>query len=182
MKIIAVIDIETTGLKPIDELILEIGIVKLDLETGDTKIIFDSYVREPTFRDKHKSSWIFENSDLKFEDVEKAPLLEEFKQELQEIFHKYNVTAFNKSFDLGFLKARGFEFPDELPCIMQTSTNICRIPSRNRRRRYKWPSAQEAWDFFFPNSDYIEKHRAADDAIHEAKILYEIYRKGLYPI
>ncbi len=165
-----------------NDLILEIGIVKLDLETGDTKINFDSHVREPTFGDKHKSSWIFKNSDLKFEDVEKAPLLEELKQEIQEIFHKCYITAFNKSFDLGFLKARGFEFPDELPCIMLTSTNICRIPSRYNRRGYKWPSAQEAWDFFFPNSDYIEKHRAADDAIHEAKILYEIYRKGLYPI
>jgi DNA polymerase-3 subunit epsilon len=180
MNKIIVIDLETTGLNPREGLILEIGIIKLNLNTGDTDIIFDSYVKEPAFGDEHRNSWIFENSDLNFEKVENAPLLDDLRQEIQEIFLKYPITAFNKSFDLGFLKSRGFEFPKELPCIMITSTNICKIPSRNRMEKYKWPKAQEAWDFFFPNSDYVEKHRAADDAAHEAKILYEIYQKGLF--
>lgn len=182
MNKIIVIDIETTGLKPRYDLILEIGIIKLNLDTNNTKIKFDSYVKEPEFGDEHRNSWIFENSDLNFEKVENAPLIDDLRQEIQDIFLKYPVTAFNKSFDLGFLKSRGFEFPNELPCIMITSTNICKIPSRNRMKKYKWPKAQEAWDFFFPNSDYIEKHRAADDATHEAKILYEMYQKGLFSI
>jgi len=182
MKKIAVIDIETTGLRPINSLILEIGIVELDLDTGNIMVIFDSHVREPSFGANDRHAWIFDNSDLSFEDIEKAPLLDEFKQELQEIFNTYSITAFNISFDLGFLKARGFKFPNELPCIMISSTNICKIPHRNRGTGYKWPKAQEAWDFFFPNSDYIEKHRAADDAVHEAKILFEMVNRGLLPL
>ena len=182
MNKIIVVDIETTGLNPNSDLILEIGIIKLNLDTGDTKLIFDSYVKEPALGDEHSNCWIFENSDLNFEEVKNGPLLDDLIQELQEIFLKYSVTAFNKSFDLGFLKSRGFKFPNELPCIMLTSTNICKIPSRNPRSKYKWPKAQEAWDFFFPISNYIEQHRAADDAFHEANILYEMYQRGLYSL
>ena len=181
-KKVAVIDIETTGLDPIRDLILEIGIVELSLKTGKTKILFDSFVKEPKFGEEHRDSWIFNNSDLKFEDIENAPLFDNLKMKINEIFNQYPITAFNKSFDLGFLKVREIIVPIELPCIMLTTTNICRIPFPTGGRRYKWPKCQEAWDFFFPNSDYIEKHRAADDAIHEAKILFELYTHGLFPI
>ncbi len=179
---VIVIDIETTGYNPLEELILEIGIVELSLLTGETKILFDSFVKEPKFGEEHRDSWIFNNSDLKFEDIENAPLFNNLKKSINEIFNQYPVTAFNKSFDLGFLKAREINVPIELPCIMLTATNICRIPFPTGGSGYKWPKCQEAWDFFFPDSDYIEKHRAADDAIHEAKILFELYKRGQFPI
>ena len=179
---IAVIDIETTGLNPIYDLIIEIGIVELNLKTGETRIIFDSFVKEPKFGEEHRDSWIFNNSDITYEDIGNAPLFDNFKEDLNGIFDKYPTTAFNKSFDLGFLKVRGIKIPKELPCIMKTATNICRIPFPNGGSGYKWPKCQEAWDFFFPNSEYIEKHRAADDAIHEAKILYELFSRGHFPI
>ena len=181
-KKVAVIDIETTGLDPIIDLILEIGIVELSLITGETKILFDSFVKEPKFGEEHRDSWIFNNSDLKFEDIENAPLFDNLKKEINEIFNHYPITAFNKSFDLGFLEVRDINAPIELPCIMLTATNICRIPSSTGRSKYKWPKCQEAWDFFFPNSDYIETHRAADDAIHEAQILFELFSHGHFPI
>jgi len=179
---VTVVDIETTGLDPLKDLILEIGIVELSLINGETKILFDSFVKEPKFGEEHRDSWIFNNSDLKFEDIENAPLFNDLKKEINEIFNLNPITAFNKSFDLGFLKAREINIPIELPCIMLTSTNICKIPFPTGGSRYKWPSCQEAWDFFFPDSDYIEKHRAADDAIHEAKILFELCRRGQFPI
>ena len=180
---VAVIDIETTGLVSTRDLILEIGIVELSLLTGETRILFDSFVRETSFGEEHKESWIFDNSDIKFEDVVNAPFFDDtIKEKLSEIFNQYRVTAFNKSFDLGFLKARGINIPKELPCIMLTATGICKIPFPNGGTGYKWPTCQEAWGFFFPNSGYTEKHRATDDAIHEAKILLELYRRGKFPI
>lgn len=179
---VAVIDIETTGINPEIELILEIGIVELSLITGETKILLDSFVKEPNFGEEHRDSWIFNNSDLKFEDIENAPLFDNLKMKINEILNQYPITAFNKSFDLGFLKAREITIPIELPCIMLTATNICKIPFPTGSRGYKWPKCQEAWDFFFPNSDYIEKHRAADDAIHEAKILFELCKRGQFHI
>ena len=179
---VAVIDIETTGLDPNIDLILEIGIVELSLITGETKILFDSLVKEPKFGEEHRDAWIFDNSDLKFENIENAPLFDNIKQKIREICNQYPITAFNKSFDLGFLKAREINIPVELPCIMLTSTNICKIPFPTGGKGNKWPRCQEAWDFFFPNSEYIEKHRAVDDAIHEAKILFELCIRGQFPI
>jgi DNA polymerase-3 subunit epsilon len=182
MTKIAVVDIETTGTDPSTDLIVEIGIVELDLDTGNIKEIFDSCVRERKFGELHRRSWIFLNSSLSYEEVIKAPLFDNFKQELQEIFNSFPITSFNTSFDLEFLRERGYKFPRELPCIMVSSTEICKIPHRNRGYGYKWPKVQEAWDYFFPSSTYIEGHRAADDAAHEAKILLEMYNRGFYPI
>jgi len=186
---VAVVDIETTGLYTSYDLIVEIGIVELNLETGETKILFNNFVKEPGFGEKYRNAWIYDNSNMKFEDGLNAPILEKFRNELQEIFKNYDITAFNISFDLGFLKARDFHFPNELPCIMRTATDICKIPFTNGSRKdrygnreFKWPKVQEAWDFFFPNINYTEGHRAADDAMHEAKILFELYKLGEFPL
>ena len=179
---VVVVDCETTGLDPHYDIILEIGIVELDISTGKTKVLFDSLVKEPMFGEEHKYSWIFENSDLSFDDVMNAPFLDEKIPEIQTIFNRSSVTAYNKSFDLGFLKSRGIRVPNELPCIMLTATNILKIPFLRGNKKYKWPNCQESFNFFFPALDYIEKHRAADDAIHEAMILYEIFRRGDLPI
>jgi len=179
---VVVVDCETTGLDPHYDIILEIGIVELDISTGKTKVLFDSLVKEPMFGEEHKYSWIFENSDLSFDDVMNAPFLDEKIPEIQAIFSRSSVTAYNKSFDLGFLKSRGIRVPNELPCIMLTATNILKIPFLRGNKKYKWPNCQESFNFFFPALDYIEKHRAADDAIHEAMILYEIFRRGDLPI
>ena len=179
---VAVIDIETTGLNPEIELILEIGIVELDLVTGETKVLLDSLVKEPKFGEEHRKAWIFNNSDLKFEDFENAPLFDDLKQKIRELFNQYPMTAFNKAFDLDFFKAREINIPKELPCIMQTAQNILKIPYKYDSSKYKRPNVQEAWDFFLPNSKYIEKHRAADDAIYAAKILFELYKRGQFPI
>ena len=46
----------------------------------------------------------------------------------------------------------------------------------------KWPSVMEAWKEMFPMIDYDEAHRGLDDAVHEAKIVYEMYRKGIFKI
>ena len=118
---VAIIDIETTGLDPKRDLILEIGIVELNLVSGETKILFDSLVKEPTFGEEHRDSWIFNNSDLKFEDFENVPLLDDLKQKIREIFNQYHITAFKKDFDLEFFKAREINVPKELPCIMITA-------------------------------------------------------------
>lgn len=79
----AVLDVETTGLIPLYDLIVEIGIVELNLLTGETQVLFDSVVREPKFGEEHKNSWIFENSDLTFDEVKNAPSFDEIIPELQ---------------------------------------------------------------------------------------------------
>lgn len=183
---IAVVDIETTGFLKPGGSIVEIGIVELDLDTGDTKILFDSLVREPILTAKHRSKpfgWIFENSDLTPEMVRAAPNAEDVFPLAQYILNQYPLgcTAFNKRFDFDFLRDRGFTIT-ELQCPMLLLTPIMELPKKNGYGGNKWPNVEEAWNYFFPNDPYDEKHRGADDAVHEAKIVYELYKAGDFNI
>jgi len=47
-------------------------------------------------------------------------------------------------------------------------------------RTPKWPKVEEAWEFFFSDVEYKEKHRALDDARHEALIAYELFKLGYF--
>lgn len=184
---VAVLDIETTGRKPSNGTIVEIGVCLLDLSNGKVKKLFDSIVQEPDLYTRHESSslkdsWVFNNSDLTLEAVKASPQLLSFKEELQNIFSTYWITAYNKDFDLGFLKSRGFSFPKQGPCPMKAATPLLKLNYSRRYHSYKWPTVEEAWDYFFPDKNYYEAHRAYDDAVHEAQIVYALYQRGKWKI
>jgi len=183
MSKILVLDLETTGFLNENGKIVEIGIVELDLENGNKKIIYNQVCHEKgiTLEDVEKS-WIVQNSDLNVEQIKYSPSLDRIKPTVQLILNDYplGATAFNNSFDFGFLENRGFVFPKKLDCPMKLSTDICQLPSP--RGGYKWPKVQEAYDFFFGKTDYIEQHRGADDAFHEAEIVYELYKRGIFKL
>jgi len=182
---IGVVDLETTGFLNQKGLIVEIGIASLDLNTGKIKEEFNSLVKEPGFSTVHTRrpyGWIFENSSLRYEDVDAAPTMKSLYDELQRILNSFDgITAYNAAFDLPFLRSRSFTFT-AYPCPMIASTPIVNLPPAGGRAEPKWPTVQEAWDFFFGETEYIEKHRALDDALHEAQILYEVYRRGGYKL
>jgi len=127
-----------------------------------------------------RDAWIFNNSDLKFEDIENAPTFNNVKNQIQEILDQHSLTAYNTAFDFGYMESRGFTIKKDIPDIMAVAKEACKI--MRPRGGYKNPKMQEAWDNLFPNTNYIEKHRAVDDAIHEAKILFEMYKRGEYKI
>ncbi len=181
---VSVIDIETTGLDSTYDYIVEVGMCKLDLKTGVVSPLLDTLVCEAGFKkDGDPDGWIFQNSDLLYDDVLNAPPWEEVSPKIQVILDAYPVTAFNKDFDLGFLQHRGIFPRNVLPCIMKTATPICRIPHPSPYHSgYKWPKAEEAWGYFFPHHGYVEQHRAYDDCIHEALILHEMHTRGYFPI
>jgi DNA polymerase-3 subunit epsilon len=182
MNTIGIVDIETTGFLNQGGKIVEIGIVELDITNGQKRVLFDSVVKEEGMDElhtKHPMGWIFQNSDLTFEEVMKAPSLESVKAEIQGVFDSFftGITAFNKSFDFGFLKSRGFRIA-ELPCIMETATPVLNLPSRGYHKGPKWPNVEEAYHFLKGDTAFVESHRAADDAMHEADIAYELYKRG----
>lgn len=181
MKII-IIDIETTGFLNQNGKIVEVGIVELNLETGEKKIVFDSVVHErPITREEVEKSWIVSNGFMNVEEIRNSPELKTKMAEIQEIINSYplGATAYNNKFDFDFLESRGIKIPKKLACPMKLSTNICKIPGNYG---YKYPKAQEAYDFFFGKTDYIEKHRGADDAFHEADIILELYKRGVFKV
>ncbi len=177
---ILVVDIETTGFLNQGGKIVEIGIVKLDLSNGKVSPAYNSLIFEPGFDISHTQGnmgWIFKNSDLGYDEVEMAPSLESQRKTIQALFNQYRATAYNKKFDFDYLRDRKFKIKD-LPCPMLVATPVVNLPSVNGYGKAKWPKVEEAWDFFFGNTGYIEAHRGLDDAKHEALIVYELYKQG----
>jgi len=172
---IGILDIETTGFRTEADCIVEIGIALLDLETGFINPIYNVLVKESHFNDSFKNAWIFGNSDLKFEDVMNAQPLDKVK--LQNFFDCYPFTAYNKAFDMRFMKSRGLII-EEAECPMQIATPVCNL--KGKLGKSKWPTVEEAWNYFFPDEPYKEKHRGLDDAIHEAKIVHKLFQLNHY--
>jgi hypothetical protein len=119
-------------------------------------------------------------SSEKTKAVRNAPALESVRDQIQHILANcLAATAFNKPFDFGFLRNRGFTIPREWSCPMQLLTPVCRLPGKYSS--FKWPKVEEAWAHLFPDQPYIELHRGQDDAMHKAMIIRECCARGLYP-
>ena len=177
---ILVLDIETTGYTPKNK-IVEIGIVSLDLLNGNIETLFDELIKEDSLTlTELANSWIIANSDMKIEDVWAAKNLQHYFEQIQKIIneHPLGMTAFKKTFDFAFFADRGFEIPVQLKCPMKLSRDIVKALDKNGRT--KNPTAEDAYRHFYPGENYIEKHRGADDAKHEAKIVYALYKRGVF--
>ena len=187
MSKILVVDIETTGFSTSKDVMVEIGIVSLDLDNGEIKTLYDKVVRDKRFNleyyvEREKHGWVFENSDLTPQMVFDATPLGGEIPIIQEILNSFpnGATAFNRSFDFRYFEANNLVAPRLLDCPMLLTTNICCIPDKNGKN--KRPSVEEAYKYFFPKSNYIEKHRGADDALHEAQIVYELHKLGVFKL
>jgi len=179
---ILILDTETTGFSPKKNHIVELGIVELNIKTGAIKPLFDSVIKEDGLTVKDHKAWIFENSSLTVDMVREAPSLESLREEIQGIFFKYSggVTAFNRQFDMGFLKERDFAMPKFQPCPMLTLAPIMQLPHKNGRGLGKRPSVEEAMAYLFPDEEYKEEHRGCQDAEDEARIVFECIKRGWY--
>lgn len=182
MKVL-IVDIETTGFLKDNGKIVEIGIVELDLRSGTKRILFDEVINPNLPEEKIKNSWIVQNGYMTTEEILNGVQFESIVNKLQFLIFSYpdGATAFNRSFDFDFLEEYGIEIPKKLPCPMLVSTNICKIPKTGAAafyQGYKWPKVEEAYKFFYPDSQYVEKHRGADDAFHEADIVLALYKIG----
>lgn len=176
MKLL-VIDIETTGLEAGSDSIVEIGAALADAKTGEIEVVFDKVVKDDKWNPSlHKKAWIFENSDLKFEDVEKAEHLSTYFDELQNLFSTYDTVAFNLKFDEKFLTERGFKF-NKSKCLMESVKNY--VVFKNENDRSVKPSVEEIYNHFLVDKEqpaYVEQHRAASDAVDEAKIMLHMIK------
>lgn len=178
-----VIDIETTHLSKNKGHIVEVGIIGLQLVNGRREFLWDSVVFEEGERlEEVWASWYYQNSDVTPREILWAKSFERVRPEIQKIIDQdpEGVTAFNNTFDFGWLESRGLVFPCKLPDPMK----ICRpiVGATDKNGRVKNPSVEEAWAYFFPGMPYKEKHRGADDALHEAAIIYELFKLGHYGI
>lgn len=200
MRFIYVVDTETTTTEwhsekyngDPDGHIVEIGIVLLDLETGRTWVIAHRGFNDP---DATGEEWVYKNTDL--------PMRESFRMSWEEadedlcdhirtVGKRDNgficITAFNSSFDRTMIERDLPNFSKHLfwcMDIMMSADRIEDIPRKKHDTITGWrsyPSVQATWDYLFPDDPQTEKHRALDDAIQEAKICYELRKRGLYEL
>jgi len=170
---IIVLDLETTGTNPYHDSIIEIGICKLDLETGTIEPLFHALCNERNKEIDH-DAWIFHHSDLSFAEVYHSRYLMEYRKEIQHLLNTYPVTAYNQDFDFSFLAARGFKIRKRFWDPMIEFTDLLKIPYNEYE--YKWSKVEESWYYFFPNVKYPGRHRALEDSIIEALMISEYCR------
>ena len=125
------------------------------------------------------NAWIFENGFMQIDEVRNAMPMSEYSTEIEEILSRYygRITAWNRDFDSAFLKNCGFNLGPDIHCPMKESVNYFKLDGPYG---YKWPKAQEAWDFLFPETPMIELHRGLADSKMEAAIIYELYQRKVY--
>lgn len=186
MPKILIIDVETTGFLHQGGSLTEVGIVSLDLDSGDKEILFDKVIRPEGYElEDLEQTWIVQNGYMDAKEIMEGAPFETVKDEVQGIINAYEhgATAYNNAFDFGFLEHYGVEIPVKLACPMRLMTGICRLPNPHSiYRGYKWPKVEEAYDFIFPGNTYEEIHRGADDAYHEADIVKWLYDNFLFEI
>lgn len=169
---ILVLDIETTGLNPLQHHIVEIGGVILDFPGGVITDRVHYLIHENGF---NEHAWIFNNSDLTPAEVKTGVTLESIREELQKLFDDHICVAYSAAFDFGFLQARGFRIDRRGPDPMLLATDVLKIPNY---RGFKWPKVQECLDYFQICEN--EPHRALSDTRLEAKIVYELYKRNVF--
>jgi DNA polymerase III epsilon subunit family exonuclease len=110
---LAVIDVETTGLEPEDDRIIEIGIVTFD--NGDVQEVYGQLVdpEQPLPDDVTDLTGISES------DLEGKPTFDEVADDVHDRLTDVGICAYNLDFDKGFVEAEleraGYSWPDDSP-------------------------------------------------------------------
>lgn len=176
-----VVDIETTGLDRHKHAIIELGVVRVNLLERTIREVLNTTINEEKLITG--TEWIFQHSDLRPQQVKEGIRWEDktkktgdtFRNLLQRIFDKEPATAYNAAFDFGFLLNRRIRIK-ECYCLMKKATNYCDLP--HPLYGVKYPSVEEAYEILV-GKPYKEKHRALDDAKHEAEIAIALFEEGL---
>jgi len=179
---IAIVDIETTSFAKNFALIVEIGIIELDISTGEKSILFNALIYENGI-ENYDDKGAFSISNLDISEVKKAKSLESYRETLQLIFDNYRITSYNTAFDLAILELRGFKFPKKMTDMMKFIKRILPKGKYNFHFAYKhfYNLKDNTEGKFLTNNNYEEQHRALDDAIHEAELLFLLINKFKFP-
>ncbi|GGM92067.1 DNA polymerase III subunit epsilon [Thermus composti] len=124
---VVVLDLETTGLAPGLDEVIEVGLVRLE---GEKRIPFQRLVRPS----RPPSPFVLRLTGIPWEALEEAPSLEEVLEEAYPLLQGATLVIHNASFDLGFLRPalEGMGLPLENPVV--DSVRLARKAFRGLRR------------------------------------------------
>lgn len=176
MSKILIADIETTHTSRFKGHIVEVGIVGLDLITGNRQILFDSVCHEDGMTlSEVENSWIIKNSTLSAAAIKYSKNLKTLFPYIQQIFSNpeyIGITAYNNVFDFYWLENRGFKLGNKLDCPMLLTQKVWN--GTETKEKHKRPNMMEAYEFLTGNP-IVELHRGGDDAYQEATIVHKLH-------
>ncbi len=161
---LAVIDVETTGLEPEDDRIIEIGIVHFD--SGEVQDVYGQLV-DP---DMPLPEEVTELTGIAEDDLEGKPTFDAIAGEVADHLRGEGIVAYNLDFDRSFVQAEleryGESWPEEAPTF--DPLVFARQFFKDRRSKTLEDVAEEL-DIPLENA-----HRATADAEVAGHVLYEL--------
>ncbi len=178
---IAIIDIETTGFNRDLDSIIEIGIVELDIKSGQIKSLFNSQVKDINFDiSQHIDNTFIKTSGIDIYEISESISIKECEEDLQLIFDNYRCAAYNRTFDFGWLESRGFSIPMKLMDIMRfciKSFPNCGSFKFQNVYRFITNQPNNFITKYLTRSYYKSNHRAIDDAFCEGELLFYLIKE-----
>lgn len=160
---IVVFDVETTGLNPEQDEVLQLSIID-----GDGNVLFNSYIK-PYFHKKWDDAQQIHG--ISPEDVKNAPYPHEVVNEVEKIFALANIhIAYNGVFDMRFLRRWMIRFsPKEYHDVMREFAPI--FGEWNEEiNDYKWQKLTKCAEYF--GYEYM-----AHDALEDVKATLFCWKK-----
>ncbi|BDG16506.1 PolC-type DNA polymerase III [Thermus brockianus] len=159
---VVVLDLETTGLAPGLNEIIEVALVRLE---GEKRIPFQSLVRP----ERPPSPFIERLTGIRAGMLEEAPPLEAVLERAYPLLSGATLVVHNAAFDLSFLRPalEGMGYRLENPVV--DSVRLARRAFRGLKR-YGLDALSEVLEF--PKR---EVHRALDDVERTLAVVYEVY-------
>lgn len=168
--------------------IVEIGVAMLTVDPDHKRASMPMAICGHVFADPEASGseWCYRVAGVPFRAG--GPTPDKMDRKLAEVLKGKLVTSFNQRFDRSMLE-RDMPLMSNVvtwaPDIMEAADTIEEIPRKAHDTATgwrSWPSVQSTYDYLFPEDPYIEKHRALDDALLEAKILAKLFELGIYTL
>lgn len=161
---LAVIDVETTGLEPDEDRIIEIGIVRF--EQGELDEVYGQLV-DP---ERDLPERVTEITGITEDDLEGEPTFDEIADEVVERLSGVGIVAYNLDFDRSFvateLERTGQSWPDDAPTF--DPLVFAREFFKDERRKNLGTVADKL------GIPLEEAHRATHDAEVAGRVLYAL--------
>ncbi len=155
------LDLETTGVKPENDSIIEFGAVKFDMN-GEKETL--QFLVNPGIKLPDIITHITKITD---EDLKDAPLFSEKEEEVRAFIQDFPIIGHNIKFDTGFLRTHNIEVTNpEYDTHDLASTLLTGLSS------YSLEILSKTFDL-----QHKEKHRALDDAIAAMELFLELTKR-----
>jgi DNA polymerase III epsilon subunit-like protein/Rad3-related DNA helicase len=162
------LDLETTGLDPLKDRIIEFGAIKFEIDKKDPEKIIEKESLQILINPGTPIPQVVTHiTNIKDSDVENAPSFEEKKQEIEEFINDLPIIGHNIKFDTDFLRGNGIEIKNtEYDTFKLASILLPKLNSYSLE-----VISQEL------NLKHKEKHRALDDAIAAMELFAKLLKE-----